>query len=65
MKKRIFSNTGCFIYICILFIIFVVIKVAWVRHFDSDIESFDKEKTDILQRCNYLVKNSNRITNID
>jgi hypothetical protein len=36
-----------------------------VRHFDSDIESFDKERTDILQRCNYLIKNSNRTTNID
>lgn len=56
MKKSIFSNMGCFIYICILFIIFVIIKAAWVRHFDSDIESFDKEKIDILQRRNYLIK---------
>ena len=49
MKKSIFSNMGCFVYICILFAIFIIIKVVWVRHFDSDIESFDKEKTDILQ----------------
>lgn len=66
MKKSIFSNMGCFVYICILFVIFIIIKVVWVCHFDSDIESFDKEKTDILQRRNYLIKkNSNRPTNID
>lgn len=41
-------------------------KGSMVRHFDSDIESFDKERTDILQRRNYLIKkNSNRTTNID
>lgn len=34
----------------------VIIKVVWVHHFDSDIESFDKEKTGILQRRNYLMK---------
>ena len=56
MKKSIFSNMGCFVYICILFVIFIIIKVVWVCHFDSDIESFDKEKTDILQRRNYLIK---------
>lgn len=49
MKERIFSNMGCFVLICLLFVIFVIIKVVWVRHFDSDIESFSKEKTDILQ----------------
>lgn len=49
MKERIFSNMGCFALICLLFVIFVIIKVVWVRHFDSDIESFSKEKTDILQ----------------
>ena len=59
MKERIFSNMGCFVLICLLFVIFVIIKVVWVRHFDSDIESFSKEKTDILQfYCNVSKKES-------
>lgn len=37
----------------------IVIKAIWIAHATKDIESFDSEKIDILQRRNYLLAHIN------